>query len=115
MFDSFIKIKTKIGLSPKLTKNHFHAIIQTFEYAEINPFKNGLAIVSKGNNKYGVINKYNAKIAPCIFKSIKHSEDTNLYEITDTSNNQYNLNSAGDCVSANSAKFYELVRKANQK
>lgn len=87
----------------------------TFEYAEINPFKNGLAIVSKGNNKYGVINKFNAKIAPCIFKTIKHSEDTNLYEITDTSNNQYNLNSAGDCVSVNSAKFYELVRKANQK
>lgn len=87
----------------------------TFEYSEINPFKNGMAIVSKGNNKYGIINKFNAKIAPCIFKNVKYLDDTNLYEITDTSNNQYNLNSAGDCVSANSAKFYELVRKANQK
>lgn len=87
----------------------------TFEYVEINPFKNGMAVVSKGNNKYGIINKFNAKIAPCVFKSVKYSEETSQYEITDTSNNQYNLNNAGDCISANSAKFYELVRKANQK
>jgi hypothetical protein len=87
----------------------------TFEYVEINPFKNGMAVVSKGNNKYGIINKFNAKIAPCVFKSVKFVEESSQYEITDTSNNQYNLNSAGDCISANSAKFYELVRKANQK
>ncbi len=87
----------------------------TFEYTEINPFKNGMAVVSKGNNKYGIINKFNAKIAPCLFKSVKYNEETSQYEITDTSNNQYNLNNAGDCISANSAKFYELVRKANQK
>jgi WG containing repeat len=87
----------------------------TFEYSEINPFKNGMAIVSKGNNKFGIINKFNAKIAPCLFKTVRYLEDTNQYEITDTSNNLYSLNSAGDCISANSAKFYELVRKANQK
>lgn len=87
----------------------------TFEYSEINPFKNGMAIVSKGNNKMGIINKFNAKIAPCLFKSVRYLEDTNQYEITDTSNNLYSLNNAGDCISANSAKFYELVRKANQK
>lgn len=87
----------------------------TFEYAEINPFKNGMAIVSKGNNKVGIINKFNAKIAPCMFKSARYIEDTNLYEIADASNNLYNLNSSGDCISANSAKFYDLVRKANQK
>ncbi len=87
----------------------------TFEYSEINPFKNGMAVVSKGNNKYGIINKFNAKIAPCLFKSVRHNDDTNQYEITDTSNNIYNLNSAGDCISANSTKFYELVRKANLK
>lgn len=87
----------------------------TFEYSEINPFKSGMAIVSKGNNKYGIINKFNAKIAPCIFKGVKYVEDTNLYEITDTTNIVYNLNSFGDCVSENSKKFYELLRKANQK
>ena len=87
----------------------------TFEYTEITPFKNGMAIVSKGNNKYGIINKFNAKIAPCLFKSVRYLEDTNQYEITDTSNNSYSLNNAGDCISANNAKFYELVRKANQK
>ncbi len=87
----------------------------TFEYSEINPFKNGMAIVSKGNNKMGIINKFNAKIAPCLFKSVRYLEDTNQYEIADTSNNLYSLNSAGDCISANSAKFYEIVRKANQK
>jgi WG containing repeat len=87
----------------------------TFEYAEINPFKNGMAIVSKGNNKVGIINKFNAKIAPCLFKGVRYLEDTNQYEITDTSNNLYSLNNAGDCISANNAKFYELIRKANQK
>lgn len=87
----------------------------TFEYTEINPYKNGIAVVSKGSNKYGMINKFNAKIAPCVFKAIKQNEETNMYELTDTSNNVYNLNSNGDCVSSNSAKFYEIIRKANQK
>ncbi|WP_394994631.1 WG repeat-containing protein [Emticicia sp.] len=87
----------------------------TFEYSEINQFKNGMAIVSKGNNKVGIINKFNAKIAPCLFKSVRYMEDTSQYELSDTSNNLYNLNSGGDCISANSAKFYDLIRKANQK
>ncbi|CAH0996947.1 hypothetical protein EMA8858_03082 [Emticicia aquatica] len=87
----------------------------TFEYTEISPFKNGMAIVSKGNNKYGIINKFNAKIAPCVFKSVRYLDETNQYEIADTANNLYNLNNSGDCISANSAKFYDLIRKANQK
>lgn len=85
----------------------------TFEYTEIRPFKNGLAIVSKGPNKYGIINKFNAKVAPCLFKEIKESD--NGYELIDTSNGIYTLNKAGDCTSSNCTKFYDIIRKANQK
>jgi hypothetical protein len=83
----------------------------TFEYSEIRPFKNGLAIVSKGTNKFGMINKFNAKVAPCLFKDIK--EVGSGYELTDTSNNIFAMNANGDCTSANSAKFYDIIRKAN--
>ncbi len=83
----------------------------TFEYNEIRPFKNGLSIVSKGTNKFGMINKFNAKIAPCMFKDIKETDHG--YELTDVSNNLYVMNANGDCTSANSVKFYDLIRKAN--
>jgi hypothetical protein len=83
----------------------------TFEYSEIRPFKNGLAIVSKGPNKFGMINKFNAKVAPCLFKDIK--ETANGYELTDSSNNIFAMNANGDCTSSNSAKFYDIIRKAN--
>lgn len=86
----------------------------TFEYNEINPFNSGLAIVSKGKNKYGIINKFNAKVAPCMFKTVIYEADTQKYSLTDR-NNVYVLNQEGDCVSDNCKEFYGIVRKANQK
>jgi hypothetical protein len=54
----------------------------TFEYNEINPFNEGLAIVSKGKNKFGIINKFNAKIAPCQFKNVIYEADSQKYSLT---------------------------------
>lgn len=86
----------------------------TFEYNEINPFNDGLAIVSKGKNKFGIINKFNAKVAPCLFKSVVYETDSQKYNLTER-NNTYVLNQEGDCVSDNCKQFYNIVRKANQK
>lgn len=85
----------------------------TFEYSEINPFENGLAIVAKGKGKYGIINKFNAKIAPCLFKTIVLDKATGNYTLEDRSRT-YVLNTEGDCVSDNCKEFYDIVRKANQ-
>lgn len=86
----------------------------TFEYNEINPFNNGLAIVSKGKNQYGIINKFNAKVAPCQFKSIIYEASTQKYSLTER-NDVYVLNQEGDCLSDNCKDFYDVVRKANAK
>lgn len=82
----------------------------TFEYTDINPFKNGLAIVSK-LGKFGIITKFNAKIAPCVFKEINPMPGGN-FELVDTGNTKYVLNSNGDCQT-NCSKFDEIRKKAN--
>jgi WG containing repeat len=82
----------------------------TFEYSEIQAFKNGLAIVAK-NAKFGIITKFNAKIAPCVFKEISPMPGGN-FELVDNSNVKYILNSNGDCQT-NCAKFDDIRKKAN--
>lgn len=85
----------------------------TFEYTEINPFVNGLAIVAKGKGKYGIINKFNAKIAPCQFKTITQDKASGNYNLA-FGNKNYVLNTEGDCVSDNCKEFYDIVRSANK-
>jgi hypothetical protein len=83
----------------------------TFDYTEIGTFKNGLAIVSKGNGKMGIVTKFNAKIAPCVFKEVTPLDGGN-YEVVDSSGTKFLLNSNGDCQT-NCAKFDEIRKKAN--
>ncbi len=82
----------------------------TFEYSDIQSFKNGLAIVAK-NGKFGIITKFNAKIAPCVFKEISPIPGGN-FELVDTSNMKFILNSNGDCLT-NCAQFDAIRIKAN--
>jgi hypothetical protein len=60
-----------------------------FDYDEIRPFNNGLAVVSKGNGKLGIINKFNAKIAPCSFTEINILPATKQFELIDSSGEVY--------------------------
>lgn len=67
------------------------------DYETLDSFKNGFAIASKGENKVGLINKFNAKIIPFVFKDIRYKETTKEYEILDNDNNRYVLNQQGEC------------------
>lgn len=84
-----------------------------FDYDEVRPFSNGLSIVSKGVNKLGVINHFNAKIAPCYFAEVNILIATKQFELLDASGNKFILNSNGDCVT-NCTKFDEIRKLANQ-
>lgn len=81
-----------------------------FEYTEIRPFQNGLAVVAK-NGKLGIITKFSAKIAPCVFKEINPVAGGN-FELVDATNVKFLLNSNGDCQT-NCAKFDDIRKKAN--
>jgi WG containing repeat len=81
-----------------------------FEYSDIKPFQGGLAIVAKGG-KFGIITKFSAKIAPCVFKEITPMAGGN-FELVDASSTKYILNSNGDCQT-NCAKFDDIRKKAN--
>jgi hypothetical protein len=84
-----------------------------FDYDEVRPFNNGLSIVSKGQGKLGVINRFNAKIAPCYFAEVNILPATKQFELLDASGNKFVLNSNGDCVT-NCTKFDEIRKLANQ-
>jgi hypothetical protein len=82
------------------------------EYQSLEPFSNGLAVASKGVNQVGLINKFNAKVAPCIFSTVSLDSGGN-YDLTDSSQNKFKLNKQGDCLS-NCAKFDEVRSKVNK-
>ena len=82
-----------------------------FDYYEVRPFNNGLSIVSKGAGKLGVINRFNAKIAPCYFAEVNILPATNQFELLDASGNKFILNSNGDCVT-NCTRFDEIRKLA---
>ena len=84
-----------------------------FDYDEVRPFNNGLSIVSKGSGKLGVINHFNAKIAPCYFAEVNILPATKQFELLDSLGNKFVLNSNGDCVT-NCTKFDEIRKLANQ-
>ncbi len=82
------------------------------EYESLGYFKNGFAIASKGENQAGLINKFNAKIVPFVFKDIKYKDTTKEYEVLDRDNNRYVLNQSGECTQ--NCKELEAIRiKAN--
>ena len=84
-----------------------------FDYDEVRPFNNGLSIVSRGPGKLGVINHFNAKIAPCYFSEVNILPATKQFELLDNTGNKFVLNSNGDCVT-NCIKFDEIRKLANQ-
>jgi hypothetical protein len=84
-----------------------------FDYDEVRPFNNGLSIVSKGPGKLGVINRFNAKIAPCYFTEINILPATKQFELIDNIGSKFILNSNGDCVT-NCTRFDEIRKLANQ-
>jgi hypothetical protein len=69
----------------------------TPDYLTLGYFKNGFAIASKGENQVGLINKFNAKIVPFVFKEIKYKETSQEFEVLDKDNNRYVLNQQGEC------------------
>lgn len=82
------------------------------EYQSLEPFSNGLAVASKGVNQVGLINKFNAKVAPCIFSTVSLDSGGN-YDLTDSNLNKFKLNKQGDCLS-NCAKFDEVRSRVNK-
>jgi WG containing repeat len=67
------------------------------EYESLDYYRNGLSIASKGNNQVGLINKFNAKVIPCVFKEVKYSEIAKEFEVTDNQGNRFKLNQQGEC------------------
>ncbi len=84
-----------------------------FEYDEVRQYRNGFAPVSKGKNKWGIISKFNAKIVPCVFKSIVMNGAETKFEVTDQDGTVFIINEKGECES-NCAKFEEIRNKANK-
>ncbi len=82
-----------------------------FEFDDVKTFRNGHCIVTKGKEKWGLINKFNAKIVPLYFKGVFVKDGQ--YEMTDDKGGVYMIDDKGDCVQ-NCLKFEELRRKANQ-
>lgn len=82
----------------------------SFDYQTITPFKNGLAIVSKGNGKMGVINGFNAKIIPLVFKNI--SRENSVFVVDDASE-RYTIDREGNCLE-NCEKYNKILIKLNK-
>jgi hypothetical protein len=86
-------------------------IVIPFEYDDIKYFRKGNCIVLKGKEKWGLINKYNAKIVPPYFKSVEIKES--VYELMDDKGTIYIVDDKGDCQGQNCGKFEEIRKKAN--
>jgi WG containing repeat len=109
------------GLYPTLSTNDKWGFIDKkgkmqvlFEYVLVRPFYNGLAIASKGLNQVGLINRFNAKISPCVFKEINFLSETRQYELVGEDGTKFVLNYTGDCES-NCTKYEEVLKIANAK
>jgi hypothetical protein len=82
------------------------------DYESLGYFKNGFSIASKGENQVGLINKFNAKIVPFVFKDVRYKDLTKEYEVLDKDNNRFVLNQHGECTQ--NCKELENIRiKAN--
>lgn len=66
-----------------------------FEYDEVRNFRLGYTIVQKGK-EYGVINRFNAKVVPCAFKSASFS-DQQKYVLLEENGNEIILSDKLDC------------------
>ena len=66
-----------------------------FEYDEVRNFRLGYTIVQKGK-EFGVINRFNAKVVPCAFKTATFS-DQQKYVLTEENGNEIILNDKLDC------------------
>ena len=83
-----------------------------FEYVDVKTYKKGNCVVKlRDKQSWGLINKFNAKVVPCYFKTVNITEDK--IEMFDDKQNKYVIDDKGDCLE-NCAKFEELRRKANQ-
>ena len=83
-----------------------------FEYVDVKTYKKGNCVVKlKDKQSWGLINKFNAKVVPCYFKTVNITEDK--IEMFDDKQNKYVIDDKGDCLE-NCSKFEELRRKANQ-
>lgn len=82
------------------------------EYTILDSFKNGLAIATKGNNQVGIINKFNAKVVPCMFKNITLSGGK--YTLLDDDGNRFEVDNKGECT-LNCSLFESVRSKANNK
>ena len=82
-----------------------------FEYADVKTYKKGHCVVKlRDKQSWGLINKFNAKVVPCFFKTVNMNDDR--IEMFDDKQNKYVIDEKGDCLE-NCQKFEELRRKAN--
>ncbi len=107
--DGFYAVKNEKELFGFIDKKG--KIMIPFEYDDVKIFKKGHCVVTKGREKWGLINKFNAKIIPLYFKTVSIKETH--YEMTDDKGNTYIVNENGDCQGSNCTKFEELRKKAN--
>ncbi|MBP6385409.1 MAG: WG repeat-containing protein [Pseudarcicella sp.] len=82
------------------------------EYDNLGYFRDGFATASLGLNKVGIINKFNAKVVPCVFKDIKFIDSIKGYEVLDVNNNKFILNQNTECRE-NCDKFENIRSEAN--
>ena len=66
-----------------------------FEYDEVRNFRLGYTIVQKGK-EFGVINRFNAKVVPCAFKSATFT-DLQKYVLLEENGTEIILNDKLDC------------------
>jgi WG containing repeat len=78
-----------------------------FEYDEVRNFRLGYTIVQKGK-EFGVINRFNAKVVPCAFKTAQFTDD-HKYILTEENGNDIILNDQLDCTK-NCTRLDEIRR-----
>jgi WG containing repeat len=107
--EGFYAVKNEEGKFGFIDKKSKFVI--PFEYDEVKFFRKGYCIVSKGKDKWGLINHFNAKTIPTFFKSVVVKETT--YELMDEKGDVYIVDDKGECQIQNCAKFEEIRKKAN--
>ena len=83
------------------------------EYDTAMAFNGGIAIVSKGTNKMGIINRFNAKVIPCLFTMIEYI-DTDRLQLTSEKGEKFTVDTKGECLE-NCDKLDQIRTQANQK
>jgi hypothetical protein len=84
-----------------------------FEYEDVRSFRFGYAPVSQGKGKWGLINRFNAKIVPCGFRSVQLNEAETKFHIKDENDTIFIISENGECET--NCPLFEKLRAAANK